>query len=256
MDIIEEISGSDDIGEISGVAISSAGVVDAEEGKIVHAGPTIPDYTGVEFIRPVMEKFGIPCEIENDVNCAGLAEYTSGAGKNSSSMLCLTIGTGIGGCFVNEGNVLHGFAQSACEVGYMTMHGSAFEKLGAASILSKTVAGLKGDREENWSGIRIFEEVQKGDKDSIAAVQNMCDVLGEGIANICYILNPQVVVLGGGIMARQDYLLPRIRQSMDKYLIPYIGEKTMLKAASQGNNAGMIGAYYHFCTMQDKRRKQ
>ena len=86
------------------------------------------------------EKFQIPCEVENDVNCAGLAEYRNGAAKGSKVALVLTIGTGIGGCILLEGKVFHGFSNSACEVGYMHMDDSDFQTLGAASILTKKVA--------------------------------------------------------------------------------------------------------------------
>lgn len=75
--------------------------------------------------------------MENDVNCAGLAEYSSGAAKGCKVVLMLTIGTGIGGCIVLDGKVFHGFSNSACEVGYMHMDDSDFQTLGAASILSK-----------------------------------------------------------------------------------------------------------------------
>ena len=76
----------------------------------------------------------------------------------------------------------------------------------------------------------------------------MADVLGMGIANICYIMNPEIVVLGGGIMAQQEYLYPKIRAAMDRYLIPYIREKTTLAFAQNQNQAGMLGSFYHFRT--------
>ena len=84
----------------------------------------------------------------------------------------------------------------------------------------------------------------------------MCDVLGEGIANLCYVLNPEVVVLGGGIMAQRELLYPRIRAAMDRYLIPYLAEKTTLRFAEQGNDAGMTGAFFHFRRKQRERRER
>ena len=67
-----------------------------------------------------------------------------------------------------------------------------------------------------------------------------------GIANICYVINPEVVVLGGGIMAQKEYLYDRIRKSMDKYLIPSVASNTRLAFAENKNQAGMLGAFYHF----------
>ena len=86
-------------GPVAGVAISSAGMVDPDKGEIFYAGPQIPNYAGTQFKKEIETSFAIPCEIENDVNCAGLAEAVSGSGKGASVTLCLTIGTGIGGTY-------------------------------------------------------------------------------------------------------------------------------------------------------------
>lgn len=80
---------------LSGVAISSAGMVDPDKGEIFYSGPQIPNYAGTSFKSEIEDCFHIPCEIENDVNCAGLAEAISGNAKDSKVALCLTIGTGI-----------------------------------------------------------------------------------------------------------------------------------------------------------------
>ncbi|MGN0273074.1 MAG: ROK family protein, partial [Lachnospiraceae bacterium] len=186
--------------EISGICISTAGIVNTKKGEIFYSAPLIPDYTGTKFKETMEESFGIPCEVENDVNCAGLAEYVSGAAKGSRVVLMLTIGTGIGGCMIVDGKVFHGHSNSACEVGYMHMEDSDFQTLGAASILTKKVAERKQEPEEKWNGYRIFEEAKKGDEICNQAIDEMTDVLGKGIANICYVVNPEVVVLGGGII--------------------------------------------------------
>lgn len=256
-----------------GIAISSAGMVNVKEGYIFHAGPTIPNFKGTQFRKPLEETFGIPCEIENDVNCAGLAEYKAGAGKETDSMVCLTIGTGIGGCAVIDGKILHGFTGSACEVGYMHMSGlsnpdssaigsdspyvyrDSFERIGSASALSRRVSELKNEKAEDWDGVHIFSAAESGDRECRRAINEMCDVLGKGIANICYVLNPEMVVLGGGIMAQKEILYPMIRTAMNRYLVPVIAENTRLEMAQMGNDAGMIGAYYHFRQMQDMRKR-
>ena len=103
----------------AGVCISTAGMVDIEKGEIFYSAPLIPNYIGTAFKKTVEERFGIPCEVENDVNCAGLAEYKAGAAAGSKAAVMLTIGTGIGGCILLNGEVFHGFSNSACEVGYM-----------------------------------------------------------------------------------------------------------------------------------------
>ena len=233
-------------GEISGVCISTAGMVDVHRGEIIHSAPLIPDYEGVCFKSAVQDKYGLPCEVENDVNCAGLAESVSGAAKGSRISLMLTVGTGIGGSIVIDGKVFRGFSGSACEVGYMTMGDSDFQTLGAASILSKKVAGWKKEPAKQWSGYRIFECAKEGDDLCLRAIDEMSDVLGEGIANICYVLNPEIVVLCGGIMAQEEFLRARIEAAIGKYLVSGIARHTRLAFAKHRNDAGMLGAFYHF----------
>lgn len=236
--------------KISGVCISTAGMVDIKKGEIFYSAPLIPGYIGTKFKATIEEKFHIPCEVENDVNCAGLAEYISGASKGSKIALMLTIGTGIGGCAIIDGKVFRGFSGSACEVGYMHMYGSDFQTLGAASILTRKVAEWKNELEMDWNGKRIFEEAKRGDELCIRAIDEMVDVLAQGISNICYVLNPEVVVLGGGIMVQETYLRGKIERALDKWLVPAIRSKTRLEFAKHQNHAGMIGAFYHFRQMQ------
>lgn len=114
---------------------------------------------------------------------------------------------------------------------------------------------VENEPEENWNGYHIFEEAKKGDKLCIRAIDEMVDVLGRGIANICYVMNPEVVVLGGGVMAQEEYLRGRIEASLRKYLVPSIAEHTKLAFAKHRNDAGMLGAYYHFQNMQKKERR-
>ena len=232
--------------EISGICISTAGMVDCEKGEIFFSGELIPHYTGTKFRKVFEEKYGIPCEVENDVNCAGLAEYTDGSASGSRVAVCLTLGTGIGGCILIDGKVFHGFSSSACEIGYMNMYGSDFQTLGASSILSKNVAEKKQEDKEAWPGPRIFEEAEKGDAVCRSAIEEMAEILGEGIANICYVINPEVVVLGGGIAAQEEYLKPLVTAQLQRFLKPVIFKKTRLEFAKQRNDAGMLGAFYHF----------
>ncbi len=242
--IVENFCEQED--NISGICISTAGMVDIQKGVITYSAPLIPNYAGTEYKKVLEEAFGIPCEVENDVNCAGLAEYYTGAAAGSRIALILTIGTGIGGCAVIDGKVFRGFSGSACEVGYMSMLGSDFQTLGAASILTKKVAEWKKDAEENWNGYHIFEAAKKGDALCIRAIDEMADVLGQGIANICCVLNPEIVVLGGGIMSQEAFLKEKIESAVARYLIPEIARHTRLAFAKHKNDAGMLGALYHF----------
>ncbi len=232
--------------EIAGICISTAGIVNTEKGLIQHSAPLIPGYTGICFKEPMQQRFCVPCEVENDVNCAGLAEYLTGAGKESDPMLMLTVGTGIGGCLVTGGHVFHGVSYSACEVGYMHMLGSDFQTLGSASSLVKKIAERKQEPVENWNGLRIFSEARLGNSVCIKAIDEMTDIIGLGIANLCYVLNPQTVVLGGGIMAQEDYLKDKIQTAVTSYLIDSIASHVTVTFAKHRNDAGMLGAFCHF----------
>lgn len=242
-DIIEALKRN--CGQTEAVCISSAGIVNSEEGCILEANDDlIPGYTGTKIADRVKEKFGTPCFVENDVNCAAMAEYYAGAAKGYHSMLMLTIGTGIGGAFIAGGKLLKGHTYSACEVGYMNMEEGTFEEIAATSALVARTAKRLHKTADEISGKWIFEQAQDGNEVCIEEIDRMCDILAKGISNICYVLNPEIVLLGGGISAQTDWLKPRIEMGMEKYLIPVIRKKTKLDFAKFKNQAGMIGAYY------------
>ena len=216
---------------LSGICISTAGMVD-------------------EIKEEIERRFSIPCEVENDVKCAGLGEYSFGSGKGTSSMLCLTIGTGIGGSFILNGEVYHGTSHSAMEIGYMQIPGGMFQRMASTSALVKRVASRKGEPEELWNGKRIFEEVAKEDEICLEELDRLCDALSIGLSNLCYAFNPECIVLGGGIMEQKDILLPKIWGHLQEHLVPIVAENTRLLAASLGNRAGLLGAYVHFQNRQ------
>ena len=235
---------------LSGICISTAGMVDEIKGEIIHAGPQIPEYKGTKWKEEIERTFSIPCEVENDVKCAGLGEYSFGSGKGTSSMLCLTIGTGIGGSFILNGEVYHGTSHSAMEIGYMQIPGGMFQRMASTSALVKRVASRKRDPEELWNGKRIFGEVAKEDKICLEELDRLCDALSIGLSNLCYAFNPECIVLGGGIMEQKDILLPKIWGHLQEHLVPIVAENTRLLAASLGNRAGLLGAYVHFHNRQ------
>ena len=118
-----------------------------------------PERIIIEWNGTILEKeYGLYCEVENDVNCAALAEFVSGSGKDSKKMLCLTIGTGIGGSFVSEGAVYHGANYSSCEVGYMRIDesGKNFQEICSTLTLCKTVAGKKKESVNKWNGHKML----------------------------------------------------------------------------------------------------
>ena len=203
---------------VCGIAISTAGVVHSDLAEIIHASDAIPGYTGINY-RKELESLKLPVEAENDVNCAGLSEYAAGSARGAESALILTVGTGIGGCFIQNGQLLHGHTYAACEVGYVPLPEGAFQDVAAA-----------------------------GDKDCQTAINLLCARLGQGIASLCFVLNPEVVVLGGGIMAQEAVLRQPIEASFAAHAFGLIARGTRIEFAKHQNAAGMKGALVHFLT--------
>ena len=229
---------------LDGICISTAGVVDPEAGRIVYAGPTIPDYTGVEFRRPLEKRFGIRCEVENDVNCAGLAEQIFGAARESSVTLCVTVGTGIGGCLLIDGALYRGAGNAACEIGYMPFGCTDFQSAASASALSRTVARRKKEKPEDWDGRRIFAQAPE-DIVCADAVTETAINLGRGIAAVCCIVNPETVILGGGVLEAEGFF-KSVSDEIVSCLPEGLTRGLKIRPAEFGNDAGMIGALANF----------
>lgn len=235
--------------EIEGICVSTAGVVNPEKGEIAYAGPTIPKYTGTKIKEELEKEFSISCEVENDVNCAGLGEYWKGAGKGSKSMVCLTIGTGIGGSVILDGKLLNGIGYTAGEIGYMDVNGSYIQNIASSKYLVEKVQKEKEEKEgitDAITGVDIFELAKKGDEICIAGINEIISNLAVGVRNIIYLLNPEVIVIGGGITAQKEYLEEKIRKEVNDGMISDMFRKTRIELAQQGNQAGLLGALYNF----------
>jgi len=235
--------------EIKGICVSTAGVVNPEKGEIAYAGPTIPKYTGTKIKEELEKEFSISCEVENDVNCAGLGEYWKGAGKGSKSMVCLTIGTGIGGSVILDGKLLNGIGYTAGEIGYMDVNGSYIQNIASSKYLVEKVQKEKEEKEgitDAITGVDIFELAKKGDEICIAGINEIISNLAVGVRNIIYLLNPEVIVIGGGITAQKEYLEEKIRNEVNDGMISDMFRKTRIELAQQGNQAGLLGALYNF----------
>lgn len=235
--------------EIKGICVSTAGVVNPEKGEIAYAGPTIPKYTGTKIKEELEKEFSISCEVENDVNCAGLGEYWKGAGKGSNSMVCLTIGTGIGGSVILDGKLLNGIGYTAGEIGYMDVNGSYIQNIASSKYLVEKVQKEKVEKEgitDTITGVDIFELAKRGDEICIAGINEIISNLAVGVRNIIYLLNPEVIVIGGGITAQKEYLEEKIRKEVNDGMISDMFRKTRIELAQQGNQAGLLGALYNF----------
>jgi predicted NBD/HSP70 family sugar kinase len=233
-----------------GIGISTLGLVDTEQGVILGGCENIPGYEGMEVKKTVSDALGIPVELENDVNCVGLAELWLGAGKNTKNFIALTVGTGIGGAIVMNGELYRGHGFSAGEWGYMMVEGKPFEHVASMTGLCQLASQYKQEKE--WNGKEIFDLYDQRDEEIKPAVQTFFKHLAIGISNLIYIFNPEKVIIGGGITGRGEKFLQELNEEIAKYLLPDFQKQTNIVLAAASNSAGMIGAVYHFMQRQQK----
>ncbi len=242
--------------DIAGVGVDTAGVVDAERGTILMEARNFPGYEGTPLRQYLEDACGIPCAVENDANAAGLGEYWLGAGQGASSLVCLTVGTGIGGCVLLDGKLLHGCCGSAGEVGYMRLHGSGADLESSAAVpwLLRTVTEQKGMPAGSLTGRDVFALAQAGDTVAAEAIGTLVHRLVVAIENICCVVNPELVLLGGGIMGQHDYLRPLLEAEKKRIFPPYLEPRTRLDFARLGNDAGMAGALRNLLDRMEGKR--
>lgn len=245
--VIEIIKEMQELYDFNGVAISTAGVVDAESGTVIFSGPTIPGYTNTP-IKEVIEKAtNIPCEVENDVNCAALGEFWKGAGKESQSLACVTLGTGVGGAIIMNGKLWKGSTHTAGEIGYLPLSEKrVLQDEASTNALIKSYKEKKGLLAEKINGKVIFNQAMKGDGEAIEAIDQMLMVLNQGLLAIVYLIAPDTIIIGGGIAAQKEYLEERIHNNLKERIIAERFMPKTIRCAQLGNAAGLIGAIYHF----------
>lgn len=243
-DLVRETCG---VYDVRGVAISTAGMVDPATGEIVYAlEESIPQYRGVNWKAIMRENFDLPASVENDVNCAALGELWKGAGRGASSLFAMTIGTSIGGCLIVDGKVVHGASQSAGEIAYMRVPGGRLHERCSATCLVASVCRTKGLPAGSIDGHFVFDLLAKGDHAAQEEVALLIESLADAITNVVCVVNPERIVLGGGIMAQEAVLWPLLEAALRDRLPPIIYEATTIAFAATQNNAGMLGALYHF----------
>lgn len=233
--------------DIDGIGISSAGVVDSNNGIILYANDNLPGYTGTRLKEIIEEKFNKNTIVNNDVNSAALAEQWVGAGKNINTFFCMTIGTGIGGAIVIDGKLYKGKNFKAAEIGYLNKLGNeeCFEsKASTLALINKVKKEL--NISENINGLNIFENIKSGNNDYKIIFNQWIDEISKGIANVICLFDPGLIIIGGGVSKQKNFLIDNIYKSLRKHLPEEFLENTIIKVAKCGNDAGMIGSVYEF----------
>lgn len=229
---------------IDGIGISTAGVVNANTGEIIYAGYTIPGYIGVNFTSEIEKRFGLSTFVENDVNCAALGELWKGQAKDKKNVVMVTIGTGIGGSIIVNGQIVNGFNYTAGEVGYIPVGNSDWQSKASTTALIHLYQ--KKSLKTNQTGRTFFTDLSSGDKIAKETFEIFVENLTKGLLTISYLLNPEILILGGGILAKKDILLPEIQSSLAKNVMDNRFLPKNVVAATLGNEAGRIGAVKNF----------
>lgn len=229
--------------EPQGIAISSAGVINSLTGEVLNATNSIMNYIGMNVIDYLGTATGLPVSIINDVNAMALCESILGAARGTRVAIALTIGTGIGGAIIINNRVFEGVGYNAGEFGSMKMDGHTYESLASTAALVTRVQKRLGDSVKN--GIDVFNLYDTNHPEVIPLVDSFFDHLSTGIANLSYALNPEVIVIGGGITARDSFVTD-LAKHVEPKLTNHLKKYTKIVAANFRNDAGMIGALIHY----------
>lgn len=214
------------------ICVAIAGVL--RDGKIVHALNT--DINHVALLSNLKKRFGAQILIENDANCAGLAELTYGAGKGKKNFVLLTLGTGIGGAIVIDGKLRLGRG-GAGEVGSMIMQDEKiFENLASGST-SARLALEKGLGKID--GYELERRASKGDARALKIYAEIGNYLGIGLANIAYVVDPEMFIIGGGF-GKVKHIYAPMKKSLEKHYD--LRPMPKIVKAKFGDDAGLIGA--------------
>lgn len=235
--------------DIKGIAISAPGAVDTKTG-IVGGCSAVPCIHGPNWKEVLGKKTGLPVSIENDANCAALAETFSGTAKDIKDILFVVCGTGIGGAIVKNGQIHHGKHLYGGEFGFMLMEEVDGEYRNFSEVAS-TMSFVRKVRDhyndDSWDGERVFEEAEKGNEICINAIETFYMNLAKGIFNLQHIYDPEIILLGGSISNRVDFV-ERINEKL-QYLRSRITINTLmpkLGTCTHKKDANIVGALaYH-----------
>jgi len=223
-----------------GIAISTFGIIDRERGCILAAADAIGGYVGFELKSHFERQFRLPVTVENDVNCVALAEGWRGAAAGLRNYLAITLGTGIGGGIVIDGQLYRGSGAAAGEWGYALIEGEVWEDV--ASLRGLAILANRAMPGQARSARQVFEAADAGEPAAAAVLDRWFSRLAIGIANLIYAFNPEAIVVGGGICARGSRFQRELAHAIDQQLRPDFRCMTRIMIASTGNQAGMLGA--------------
>ena len=204
---------------------------------------------------------GLPVTAGNDANVAALGEFWKGGGQGCDNMVFVTLGTGVGGGIVIEGKLLHGAHGSGAEIGHMVLNrdetavcgcgkrGCVEQNCSATGIVRMAKLALEASDEDsalrrlsNLTCKDIFDAGKQGDRLALQVLDKYYAYMGEFLADVCCVVNPEVVVLGGGVSKAGDVLLDGLKPYFNKYVF-HAASNVKFTLAALGNDAGAYGAF-------------
>lgn len=248
--------------DIQSLGVACPGTADIDTGIILFSNNL--EWYDVPLKELLEQKCAIPVKVENDANCAALGEMLAGSAKGASSVVLLTLGTGVGGGIIIDGKIVTGFNHAGGEVGHTVIQAggplctcgrrgclecfasaTGLKRIAREKILKYPQGALeKLDLEDRLNGFEIFSLSDQGESDALEATEEYLFYLGEGITNFVNIFQPEKVLLGGGIAGRGEALLEPLRKSLEANVFCKKVKLPELSLCSLGSDAGIIGAAF------------
>ena len=248
-------------GAFEGIGVSAAGCIDTNKGCVAENGGNIPDWSFTPVAGPLSERYGIGATIANDGNCVALAEAWVGAARGLRDVICVVLGTGVGGGIISGGHLIEGTHGFGGEIGHFPTHadllmtgekkwGSHYETFASTGALVRR-ALMSG---KDWlNGKEIFEAAASGDAGALEILDGWTTEIAAGITGLVHIFDPEVVLIGGGVSAQNELLVKPVRDKVIETVTPDMAAELKLRAAELGNNAGMVGAVKYFIDRSGER---
>jgi glucokinase len=236
------------LSEIAGVGIGVPGPVDHKKG-IIHFFPNIPGWRNVRLRDILQRNLKIPVSLDNDAKAAGLAEFFLGAGRGLHNVLCVTLGTGVGGALILGGRLFRGVDNAAGEIGHLpvNLRGPRCNCGGIACLEAYVGNSRIGAAAKKICGRDIpLEELSqlaaRGNAKALRVWQETGFILGTALAGAVNLLNLDAVVIGGGVSNAGEILFSRVRQALRRRAMSVQARRIKIVAARLGGDAGIIGA--------------
>ena len=234
--------------DISGAGIGVPGPVDFEK-QIVHFLPNIPGWRKVPLRVLFTAACGIPCVVDNDAKMMARAEYERGAAKGSRNAICLTLGTGVGAGLILDGRLYRGGDNAAGEIGHLPLNEEGPDCPCGGRACLERYAGNNALLKEARAALGVPVTLEqagalaaRGNKKALAFWRKAGEHLGIAFAGLSNVLNPDVIVIGGGVSGAGRPLFDAIKETLRGRAMPVQGRRVKVLKAALGNDAGLIGA--------------